>query len=304
MSKLPRVTWFENNRADDGDATFTAYAGSVPVSTIWGDPEISIDAMIDMRKKFHDAKNVLTAETDKKIIPKTPIWPDVLMFDDVEDKPLPPVLGDGYFPGATKSRHKIKERGKYPNGSPDGLVVHYAVSPMFAGEGVLSWGRQKGYTFLSLEGDGTLYQGHHIDQWGYHAGVSRWNKWTGVSDRLVGVEVNCWGKVSKSGGEYYSGRRELSLTDDEVRYFDGAENQIKGYYQKFTEAQEKTLIELCMWLKARNPDVFSFDNVVGHDEIRTMAGKKGDKQDPGGSLSMSMPEFRSKLKRIWDERNK
>ena len=72
------------------------------------------------------------------------------------------------------------------------------------------------------------------------------------------------------------------------------------YIQAFTEAQEKALINFILWAKSKNPN-FSLDNVVGHDELRREAGKLGDKQDPGGSLSMPMPEFRKHVKDLWNK---
>ena len=57
-----------------------------------------------------------------------------------------------------------------------------------------------------------------------------------------------------------------------------------------------------MWLKRNNPDVFRFDYVAGHDEIATLGSPGspkektlGRKQDPGGSLSLPMAEYREML---------
>lgn len=69
----------------------------------------------------------------------------------------------------------------------------------------------------------------------------------------------------------------------------------KGKYQQYTEAQEKSLINFILWAKSKNR-TFDLDYITGHDELRKEAGKTGDKQDPGGSLSMPMQELRDLVK--------
>jgi hypothetical protein len=77
--------------------------------------------------------------------------------------------------------------------------------------------------------------------------------------------------------------------------------QVSGRYEAYTAIQEQKLIKLCLWYKEMEPKIFSFDNVLGHDECTQLAGQGSRKNDPGGSLSMTMPEFRALLKKLWDE---
>lgn len=42
--------------------------------------------------------------------------------------------------------------------------------------------------------------------------------------------------------------------------------------------------------------IFSFDKIKGHDEAVAESGHPYRKNDPGGSLSITMDEFRQKLK--------
>ena len=76
----------------------------------------------------------------------------------------------------------------------------------------------------------------------------------------------------------------------EVRKVKARDNMVAGYYQAFTSEQEKALVDLCLYLDSTY-ESFSLDNVLGHDEVAP-----GRKNDPGGSLSMTMPEFRQFLK--------
>jgi len=67
-----------------------------------------------------------------------------------------------------------------------------------------------------------------------------------------------------------------------------------GHYHAFTPAQFDAIRRVCVWLYLNNPDVFSIDRVVGHDEV-----SPGRKADPGGALYdgavYTMTEFRRLL---------
>lgn len=183
---------------------------------------------------------------------------------------------------------KFKDRGNYntKSGKFSGLVVHYTVSgnsPSSA-KGVIGWLADQGYGCMVMDLDGVIYVPENFDvfkSWGYHAGVSKWGDRSSVSDVFAGLEICNWGRNSKVGPF-------RTVTTDQGYV-------VAGTYQQYTEAQEKSLINFCLWAKSLNPE-FSFDNVIGHDEARREAGKLGDKQDPSGSLSMTMPQLRNLLK--------
>lgn len=181
---------------------------------------------------------------------------------------------------------QFKERGAYktPSGKFSGLVVHYTVSGRKASSArsVVAYLASKGYGCMTMDEDGKIYIPEGFDifrDWNYHAGVSKWGSASGVSNLFAGMEICCWGKDSKEGP---------------FRESNGEANIIAGRYQQYTEAQEKALINFVLWARTKNPE-FKLENVVGHDELRTAAGKRGDKQDPGASLSMTMPALRAKL---------
>jgi murein DD-endopeptidase MepM/ murein hydrolase activator NlpD len=187
-------------------------------------------------------------------------------------------------------------RGRYPKGGPEGMVVHFTAGR--PGKGCIDYGTGQGYAYLLLDVDGTLYQAHKLTHWGYHAGPSSWpGLGSGVSQRLVGVEIVSAGKCEKImvNGEprfkaWFHRNESEYFTADQMRYSEAKDNVEKGWYQKYTPAQEKALIQLARWLK-QNWSTFSYDYVLGHDEVAP-----GRKSDPGGALSMTMPEFRRMLK--------
>lgn len=182
---------------------------------------------------------------------------------------------------------KYKARGNYKtkSGMFSGLVVHYTVSGRKAANAisVVKYLAENGFGCMVMDEDGKIYIPEGFDiftNWGKHAGISRWGSAVGVSDIFAGMEICCWGRGSRVGP---------------FRQSNGNSNIVKGVYQTYTEAQEKSLKNFILWAKSKNKE-FKIENVCGHDELRTQAGMPGDKQDPGASLSVTMPELRNQLK--------
>lgn len=207
---------------------------------------------------------------------------------DRPDNPMPP----DYMKGIWEPKFvvvkgtKFVDRGAYKTagGRFEGLVVHYTVSGRTAqtAKNVLSWLAGKTWGCMVMDEDGIIYIPEGFDifrDWNHHAGVSKWGSKTSVSNVFAGMEICCWGKNSKVGP---------------FRETKANANMIAGKYQTFTEAQERELTNFILWARTKNPE-FKLENVVGHDELRTAAGKHGDKQDPGASLSVTMPAYRAQL---------
>ena len=178
---------------------------------------------------------------------------------------------------------KFNTHGKYltKSGRNKGLVVHYTVSGRTAdnAKGVLKYLASQGYGCPVMDEDGVIYvagNGYDFEKHvTYHAGKSVWKGVSGISFYNIGMEICNWGIGAKVGP---------------TRTIISHENQKAGTYQAYTAAQEAALENFIIWQCKTNPE-FSLDWVVGHDEIAPQR-----KSDPGGSLSMSMPDFRKKLK--------
>ncbi len=188
-----------------------------------------------------------------------------------------------------KTETEVKTRGKYrtPSGMPKGLVVHYTAgryNPLNTMRGL----GEKGLACLVMDERGNIYQAKNqaIDDVGFHAGFSEWEGVSAVSYYCLGMEICCAGKLDENRVSWFG----VQYDQSETRTTRGRSNIKAGTYHKYTQAQEDALIKFCLWQKKTNKE-FSFDWVVGHDEI---APKR--KSDPGGSLSMTMPEFRELLK--------
>ena len=108
---------------------------------------------------------------------------------------------------------------------------------------------------------------------------------------LVGIEISCAGLVTPDGSGNFTTYWGGHVPQDQVRVVADRDNQKGGAYHVYTDAQEAALFDLLVWLKLNGSDVFDTSLVLGHDEV-----SPGRKIDPGGSLSMTMPALRERLR--------
>lgn len=177
---------------------------------------------------------------------------------------------------------KYKLRGKYktPSGMPLGPLVHYTVSGRTAASAraVVKYLADQGLGALVMDENGIFYCAENynfLKDVVYHAGVSTWQGKSGVSFYTVGIEICNWGTDGDRRGA------------KDLRTVPARHNMKAGTYQMFTQKQEASLINFINYLKKMSPD-FNTQWIVGHDEV-----SPNRKQDPGGSLSMTMPELRT-----------
>lgn len=241
------------------------------------------------------------------IFKKNSIKPELKAPPVVEDKPRPskqePAQKLLWYPGAQIIECGMKGAGKYRKGYPEGAIVHWisgwsrdgdkGVSANGHAINALKYGAKQGYGYMTLSEIGTFFQAQPFSDWDYHAGSSSHPKLgSSVSQYLVGIEVCCAGRLEKVGPGRYKSWFGAEFNESEVRYSPKRGNIAEGYYHKYSEAQERALIEFLLWMKRNNPEVFNFDLVLGHDEVAPSR-----KTDPGASLSMTMSEFRELLKK-------
>lgn len=191
-----------------------------------------------------------------------------------------------WVPFAKTNFPKSRTRGTYANGYPKGAIVHFTSGRRTGVDEGIAEQVRNGYTYFVISADGEIAQNFPLDSWGYHAGDSSYSGLNGtVSDELVGIEVQCGGKLEPNGKTWFG------TTPSSIRNIPHkVANQEAGNYETYTPEQEASLERLIRWLKSNNPTAFDFKFVLGHDEV-----SPGRKNDPGGSLSMTMPDFRKKL---------
>jgi hypothetical protein len=177
---------------------------------------------------------------------------------------------------------KYKSPGKFSttSGNCKGAVVHYTVSgrSQTSAIGVVRYMAFKGYGCLVMDENGNLYGPDNYNYRRdvvYHSGASSYKGFSGMSTYCVGLEICNWGTDGKKMGA------------KDLRTVTRKDNMFAGTYQKYTDAQEKSIINFLLWEKSENPE-FDFNWVVGHDTIATPLGRK---TDPGGSLSTTIPDL-------------
>lgn len=193
------------------------------------------------------------------------------------------------YPGA---RHYIKlwshGKGNIAAGRPMGVVVHYTAD------------RNLTSVYKSLEIQGLGYhliidRDGSIDQWCsllekvWHAGDSEWRGYR-PNHSFLGICLVSFGQVTPSGNHFKTWFGREILEDEaeksEIRVTES------GFWDAASPAQEVSLLYILQWLVLLGIDP---RNICGHDECCIPHGRK---VDPGGVLSMTMPELREKLRTL------
>lgn len=221
-----------------------------------------------------------------------------------------------YYPNAIRLEGvRMRVRGSYQHGFPIGAIVHSTDGRPNDGRKSAEDGASEGkYAYFVIGRSGNVYQQFSLDHWGLHAGPTLHpDLGRELSTKLVGIELVSAGKLKKIDDNRYrpwyndKPTRETPDPNDDfnandVRFREAVGSthafgyQTAGHYHKFTEAQETALIALLRWLQQQRPQIFEFENVLGHDECAVEDdGTYGRKSDPGASLSVAMKEFRDRL---------
>lgn len=270
------ATWFLIS-ANEGHCV-QAMAGGELVDADAGNNVDELIAFLTRHKK--NAKTWQIGNKAEGTVPQKP--------DPVD--PVKPGQKTLWIPFATKVA--LFKTRKYPEGWPDGAITHFTAGNDDA-NGTCDYLREKGYPCLVIAKDGSVLQGFPVSEGGAHSGT--WHHNT-----RIGIEIVNGGRLTPSddgGGKTWFDKK---IPKENCRDFKGdGKTQVSGRYEKFTDSQEKALVKVCLWLKEQNPEVFSFERVLGHDEACAESGNYGRKNDVGGALSMTMPEFRKKLDVLW-----
>jgi N-acetylmuramoyl-L-alanine amidase len=138
-----------------------------------------------------------------------------------------------------------------------------------------------GYCCYFMDESGQIFQQHHGNTGGHHAGKSNWNSKSNVSSFAGGIEIASGGKLEQRDGGFFSW---FNKKVEKGNWRKGTHEQgymSEGFYECFTAAQEKSLKMFCNWLVNNG-----VEEIVGHDQI-----SPGRKQDPGASLSLPLQKW-------------
>lgn len=183
-------------------------------------------------------------------------------------------------------------------GYPIGAVIHFTAGRASTEDDAaesLRWLLKNKMKAVVIGPTGRLHFPPNWDTlWGPHAGPSKHPVLGGaLSRKLLGIEVANEGKLTKKGDKFYTWFGTVVPKERVNHYPRDVGNIQAGYYAAFTKPQMDALVNFLFDLKRRF-NQFNFDYVLGHDEVATPRGRKND---PGGSLGMTMEEFRNFLKK-------
>lgn len=191
--------------------------------------------------------------------------------------PMDKVDPDSY----PKAKQIADSIGNAPALKPQGVVIHYTVSRDL--DSTVEFFKNNAVDIHFLIGkDGSVVQMVPCNKQADHAGESEWGKLKFLNRYFLGIEVVCLGPIKKDKtGKYVDGygRPYAGKPRDKIVH----QNR---FWDPFTPAQEKALQEVVSWMIATYN--FPIKNIVGHSEVAP-----GRKIDPGGSLSLSLDEFRA-----------
>lgn len=271
-----RQIWFLKDRDKDGNYNYRK-----------GITEEERNELLDVFYDFLDYERAQEAASIGKVLAPPDNTPDNRKAsEDTEPQTLLDIhdpkhysFGEGklWIPHAEDLQSGAK-RGRYAKGYPTGMVLHWTAGHRNGLQRGNELMRSTGMLYLIGDKDGNIGQSDSLVSHGYHAGKSSHKYANGyVSDEFVGLELQAAGTLTKKGDKYYSWFN-VEIPNEEVRYSKSRENIAAGNYHLYTEAQMLATRKLVAWLFLNNPNVFSVDRVVGHDEV-----SPGRKTDPGGS---------------------
>jgi hypothetical protein len=245
-----------------------------------------MDKKSDAKVKRHlDAEAALT-KIQNQIREKTLIEPDRETDRKMRGYDVPEIIDVDVF---------VKTHGKYltDSGQAKGLVVHSTAGRYENGRqdaiNTLTSLAKRGLGCFVMDYNGQIYKAKNqsMNDIAYHAGKSGYLGFKGMSRYCYGMEICNAGKLDNKGNTWY-GTTTPKLERRAIA--DQNQNQKWGTYHKFSAAQQESLVNFVLWQLDINPE-FTLDLNIGHDECAP-----DRKTDPGGSLSMTMPAFRTMIR--------
>lgn len=167
--------------------------------------------------------------------------------------------------------------------SPKGVVIHFTAS--YNAKDTIAWFRKEAVDIhLIIDKTGEITQMVPFDRSAAHAGKSAWKGYEGLNNHFIGIEVVCLGPLTPTS----DGFKDCYNRNYKGKYTTASMLGYK-YWEPFSSEQEKALLESVRAII--NHYKIKPEMVCGHHEA-----SPGRKCDPGGSLSISMDQFRNLLK--------
>lgn len=182
--------------------------------------------------------------------------------------------GDNVLPYEPTS----KTSGKYSRGAMDTIIIHYTASPNFrSAKNTLLNPSVKASAHILVDRDGTILQMVDFDTIAWQAGRSEYKGRSGFNKYSIGIEIVNAGPIKMRNGEFFDVYNIKYPADQVMEGKHRNRPVISKYWQTYTEAQIKSVEELCRALiKA-----YDVKYILGHEEISV-----GRKFDPGPAFPL------------------
>lgn len=185
-------------------------------------------------------------------------------------------------------------RGPLHSEKPLGVTIHYSAERDLERTLTALKTASKDYSLgyhLLIDRMGKVTQTVRFDRMVYHAGKA---DWMGHSPNKTHISVCLlsYGELKKDAMGSFTSWSGIPIDPQQA---DRRKNNVNGEYAWWdiaTALQEMSLRAFLIWCVMNG---ISADSVCGHDECSL---PKGRKIDPGGVLSITMPEVRTWLKSV------
>lgn len=173
--------------------------------------------------------------------------------------------------------------------SPRWLVMHYTAGGSASESiGWLANPDAKASAHIVIAKDGSITQMVDFNRRAWHAGESTWKGVNGLNSHSIGIELDGFGYLGKTGPGKWK-FRSTSIPDDQVVVATHKFGSPAGGWPRYPKAQLDVALELARLLV----QTYRLEDVIGHEDI-----SPGRKQDPGPAFDMA--GFRASVMRPAD----
>lgn len=168
---------------------------------------------------------------------------------------------------------------------PKYLVIHYTAGRSYeASLNTLAGPHAKVSAHLLIARDGRISQLVPFNKKAWHAGKSEWKGLTGLNAYSIGIELDNYGKLSKTAGGSWQTYFGKKVPDDQVIVAKHKHGGKLCGWHTYSEEQLEVLEEVALAIFNH----YKLEDVIGHEDIAP-----GRKTDPGPAFNMD--SFRSLL---------
>ncbi len=166
--------------------------------------------------------------------------------------------------------------GKFQDGAPDTIIMHYTGGPYKQSINTLTNPRVRASAHVVVDRDGSVTQLVPFNIIAWHAGKSYYNGRTGFNDFSIGIEMVNAGPLTKSGNVFRSWYGEAFSPSEVIEAVHRNETKPR-YWQVYTPEQIETVKELSELLI----ETYGIKYILGHSEIAPHR-----KLDPGPAFPL------------------